>query len=210
VPSHDTASRTVPRPAAIRRLAAAGFAALSLAACGTPGPSPMTTFPPTTPPTTTPSASPSPTTAPEPEPEPTTATPTSRADATWEVVEQFFDAYTYGIQTGDSSRLEPLVTESCTSCASIAEAIDEYGRRSVVGSGGEFHFPLSEERLSPYEDRAIWRIEYTQSAIERDLSEPAEHFEQDDVDGEVFVELTLIDSAWRVSELSSASTEADG
>jgi len=179
---------------------------LGLAACGAPGPSPMTTFPPTTPPTTTHSASPSPT---APEPEPTTATPTSRAEASWDVVEKFFDAYTYGMQTGDSSRLVPLATESCKTCANLVETIDELRSRKVVGTGGDFRYPRSVEHVSPYEDRAVWEIEFTQNAIDRSLSEPAEHFQQEEATGEMYVELTLVDGRWLVSLISRSSKEVD-
>ena len=205
MPPHDTASRTVPRPAAIRRLAAAGFAALSLAACGTPGPSPMTTFPPTTPPTATPSASPSPTTAPEPEPEPTSTAPTSRAEASWEVVEKFFDAYTHGIQTGDSSGIVELSTPDCQSCRNHIDDVEELGARDVIGTGGVFSFPRSIAHSTKRADQIVWEVHYRQSAATLKLSNPHNTLQVPEESAVLFVELTEKAEGWRVSGLATTA-----
>jgi len=206
VPLHDQPSRRTPRRTTPSRAPLGISLALLVTACGAPGPSPMTTFPPTTPPTTTtPSASPSPTTT---EPEPTTATPTSRADATWEVVEKFFDAYTYGMQTGDSSRLVPLATEDCATCANFVRIIDELGARDVAGTGGEFLFPYSEGLTSPHADRDIWYIEFIEGAINRTVDDPHESFQQDESHGHMYVELTEHADGWRISSISADAHKA--
>ena len=173
---------------------------LGLAACGAPGPSPMTTFPPTT-------HSASPTAAPEPEP--TSTVPTSRAEASWEVVEEFFDAYTYGMQTGDSSRLVPLATEDCATCANLIAAIDELAARRVKATGGEFLYPFSQGLESPDPRRKVWYIQYQQAPIDSTLEEPAETTHQDAIDGTMYVELTEHPDGWLVSLISATMDVVD-
>lgn len=192
-------SRTAPLPAAI-----GAASALLLGACSPQAPAVVQ---PTTTPTrtvlpTSPTTESTTTPAPEPAPEPTSTLPTRRSDSSWEVVEAFFDAYTHGLQTGDSSRLKALSSITCASCASMAAEIDALETRDVVGEGGAVTFPKSAGHASPHPERYVWEILYRQAPVKLRLTGPVETTTTDATSAVALVELTVGSSGWRVSGIS--------
>lgn len=202
-------SRSVPRRRASRSLqrsaAVLGVGlAVTLVGC-TPSPGP-TAVPPSTPPTTpittsASSPSPGPTASGTPVPAPS-STPSSGPDASWEVVEDFFEAFTHGLQTGDAAPLRALSAEECTSCGNFLQWIAELAPRDVSGTGGGFSLGESTGLPSPDSDRFVWRIEFEQEALEQRLSDPDEVVTTGPENGSLFVELVLRAGTWKVSEIS--------
>lgn len=174
--------------------------AMLLGACSPQ--TPLTEQTSTTPTRTAPSTAPTTSPPSEPAPEPTSTLPTRRSESSWEVVESFFNAYTYGLQTGDSSRLKALSSNTCASCANLIEDIEALGSREVVGTGGAFSFPQSVGHQSKYAERFVWEVHYRQAPITYTLSDPDEKTSAPAASHVLFIELTETADGWVVSGIS--------
>ena len=189
-----------PRRTTLLTIGIAVISAMLLGACSpqTPVAEQTSTTPTRTAPSTAPTTSP----PSEPAPEPTSTLPTRRSESSWEVVESFFNAYTYGLQTGDSSRLKALSSDTCASCASMAAEIDALKTRNVIGEGGAVTFPKSAGHESPHPERYVWEILYHQAPVTLRLTGPTETTTTEAASAVALVELTDGPSGWRVSGIS--------
>lgn len=192
-----------PNPSLVGK-AAIVMLALALTACGTPSDS-------ASPPSPTPAravpAAPR-TVAPTPAAEPSTQVSTHPSTETWEVIERFFDAYTYGLNTGDSAPLQELSTSECASCVNLIKDVDDLKSRETVSTGGAFSFSASRGVKTRADNHFVWHTTFSHEPIHyRDLNS-GETKTASSSSADIYIELSLDTRGWRVSGISDSLSES--